>query len=317
MPMNRVQFQPGLSLPEFIKLYGTEAQCEAALVQARWPTGFSCPACGHSGHCLLPSRPRMTFQCNACHRQTSLIAGTLFQSSNLPLTTWFLAIYLVSQAKTGLSALALKRHLGVSYPTAWLIHHKLMQAMAEREERYRLSGAVQMDDAYLGGERSGGKVGRGSENKVPFVAAVSVDDEGHPGRVKLTPVSGFTTAAVSAWTKGHLSPGCTVLSDGLACFGGVSASGCLHIPLVAGGRKPDELPEFRWINTVLGNVKTSLSGAYHAFDFSKYAHRYLAAIAYRFNRRFQLKTLPERLLVAAVAIGPRPEAWLRLADDPC
>jgi len=241
----------------------------------------------------------------------------LFQGSNLPLTTWFLAIYLVSQAKTGLSALALKRHLGVSYPTAWLIHHKLMQAMAEREDGYLLSGTVQLDDAYLGGERSGGKAGRGSENKVPFVAAVSVDDEGHPSRVKLTPVPGFTTEAISAWSKSHLGAGCTVLSDGLACFGGVSAAGCRHVPLVAGGRRPNELPEFRWVNTVLGNVKTSLSGAYHAFDFSKYARRYLAAIAYRFNRRFRLKTLPQRLLVAAVAIGPRPEAWLRLAEDSC
>jgi transposase-like protein len=313
MPMNRVQFQPGLSMPEFNQQYGTEAQCEAALMQVRWPTGFRCPACGHSGHCLLSSRARKTFQCNACHRQTSLIAGTLFQGSNLPLTIWFLAIYLVSQAKTGLSALALKRHLGVSYPTAWLIHHKLMQAMAEREDCYLLSGAVQLDDAYLGGKR-GGKAGRGSENKVPFVAAVSVDDEGHPGRIKLTPVSGFTTEAITVWSKSHLSDGCTVLSDGLACFSGVSAAGCRHIPVVAGGRKPNELPEFRWVNTVLGNVKTSLSGAYHAFDFSKYSHRYLAAIAYRFNRRFQLKTLPERLLVAAAAIGPRPEAWLRLAE---
>ena len=103
-------------MPEFTKLYGTEAQCEAALVQSRWPTGFSCPACGHGGHCLLPSRPRMTFQRNICHRQTSLIAGILFQGSNLPLTMWFLAIYLVSQAKTGLSALALKRHLATPRP---------------------------------------------------------------------------------------------------------------------------------------------------------------------------------------------------------
>ncbi len=299
MPMNRVQFQSGLSLPEFIQRYGTEAQCEAVLVQFRWPTGFSCAACGHGGYCLLPSRSRMTFQCNACHRQTSLIAGTLFQGSNLPLTTWFLAIYLVSQAKTGLSALALKRHLGVSYPTAWLIHHKLMQAMAEREDCYRLSGAVQMDDAYLGGERSGGKAGRGSENKVPFVAAVSVDGNGHPSRIKLTPVPGFTTEAIIEWSKGHLSPG------------------CLHIPIVAGGRKPNELPEFRWVNTVLGNIKTSLSGVYHAFNFGKYARRYLAAIAYRFNRRFQLKTLPERLLVAAVSTGPRSDAWLRMAEDYC
>jgi hypothetical protein len=259
----------------------------------------------------------MTFQCNACHRQSSVIAGTVFQGSNLPLTTWFLAIYLISQAKTGLSALALKRHLGVSYPTAWLIHHKLMQAMTERDDHYRLSGSVQLDDAYLGGERSGGKAGRGSENKVPFVAAVSMDDAGHPSRVKLTPVSGFTTEAIKAWSKGHLSPGCTVLSDGLACFGGVGAAGCLHLPFVAGGRKPDELPEFRWVNTVLGNVKTSLSGSYHAFDFGKYASRYLGAIAYRFNRRFQLKTLPERLLVAAAATGPRSEAWLRMAENSC
>lgn len=317
MPMNRIQFQPGLSLPEFNRLYGTEAQCEAALVQARWPTGFCCPACGHSGHCLLPSRPRKTFQCNACHRQTSLIAGTVFQGSNLPLTTWFLAIYLISQAKTGLSALALKRHLGVSYPTAWLVHHKLMQAMAEREDCYLLSGSVQLDDAYLGGERRGGKAGRGSENKVPFVAAVATDEAGHPGRVKLTPLPGFTTEAVSTWAKNHLSPGCTVLSDGLACFAGVTAAGCRHSPHVVGGRKPDELPEFRWVNTVLGNVKTSLSGAYHAFNFSKYARRYLGAIAYRFNRRFQLKTLPERLLIAAATTGPRPETWLRVAENSC
>jgi hypothetical protein len=317
MPMNSIQFQPGLSMPEFIQLYGTETQCEAALIQARWPTGFCCPACGHSGHCMLSSRSPTTFQCNACHQQTSLIAGTLFQSSNLPLTTWFLAIYLISQAKTGISALALKRHLGVSYPTAWLIQHKLMQAMTERENRYRLSGTVQADDAYLGGERRGGKAGRGSENKVPFVAAVSTDKEGHPGRVKLTPLPGFTTEAVTDWANNHLSPGCTVLSDGLACFAGVSAVGCLHIPHVIGGRKPDELPEFRWVNTVLGNVKTSLSGAYHAFDFSKYARRYLGAFAYRFNRRFQLKTLPERLLIAAANTGPRSEAWLRMAEDSC
>lgn len=148
---------------------------------------------------------------------------------------------------------------------------------------------------------------------MPFVAAVSVDDEGHPGRVKLTPVPGFTTEAIIEWSKGRLSPGCSVHSDGLSCFAGVSAAGCLHIATVVSGCKPDELPEFRWVNTVLGNVKTSLSGAYHAFDFGKYAGRYLAAIAYRFNRRFELKTLPERLLVAAVGTGPRTEAWLRMA----
>ena len=85
-----------------------------------------------------------------------------------------------------------------------------------------------------------------------------------------------------------------------------------------GGRKPKDLPEFSWVNTILGNLKTSFGGAYHAFDFAKYAERYLGAIAYRFNRRFRLDTLPQRLLlVAAVAIGPRREAWLRQAGTPC
>jgi hypothetical protein len=73
--------------------------------------------------------------------------------------------------------------------------------------------------------------------------------------------------------------------------------------IIAGGRKPKYLPEFNWINTVLGNLKTSLGGAYHAFDFAKYGTRYLDAFVYRFNRRFHLETLPLRLLVATATIG--------------
>jgi hypothetical protein len=260
---------------------------------------------------------RKVFQCIACRHQASLIAGTVFQGTKLPLTTWFLAIYLISQAKTGLSALALRRQLGVSYPTAWLVHHKLMQVMADREERYVLEGKVQVDDAYLGGERTGGKVGRGSENKVPFVAAVSLTDEGRPLRMRLTPVSGFTSEAVMAWAKSNVAPGSAVYSDGLACFGAVTGAGCSHHPTVMAGRKPKDVPEFKWINTVLGNLKTSLSGCYHAFDFPKYAARYLAAFCYRFNRRFDLRTLHHRLLIAAVTATPRPMRAIRVADVHC
>lgn len=316
MSINRIQFQPGLSMPDFLKHFGTEAQCEATLEQSRWPQGFVCPCCRATGASVFIVGSHKMFQCRACRHQTSLTAGTLFQSTKLPLTTWFLAIYLISQAKTGLSALALKRYLGVRYPTAWLIQHKLMQAMSERETTYTLTGHVQVDDAYLGGELSGGKVGRGSENKVPFVAAVSLDDNGHPLRIKLTPVSGFTLKAISSWSKANLAPNCSVSSDGLACFTAVTEAGCQHHPIVAGGRKPKELLEFLWINTILGNLKTSLGGSYHAFDFTKYAARYLAAFAYRFNRRFQLDKLPTRLLIAAITIGPRPAEWLRLAEAP-
>ena len=77
------------------------------------------------------------------------------------------------------------------------------------------------------------------------------------------------------------------------------------------------MPEFAWINTLLGNLKTSLSGAYHAFDFAKYGTRYLAAFAYRFNRRFNLETLPARLLIAAATTRPRPDRWIRAAVASC
>jgi hypothetical protein len=317
MAMNRIQFQHGLSMPEFLKDYGTEAQCERVLEAVRWPNGFCCPRCGQAAHYVLRDGVRKVFQCNACRHQASLIAGTVFQGTKLPLTTWFLAIYLISQAKTGLSALALKRQLGVSYPTAWLIHHKLMQVMADREARYLLEGKIQVDDAYLGGERTGGKVGRGSENKVAFVAAVSLNEEDRPLRVRLTPVPGFTLKAVAAWAKEHLAPGSAVFSDGLACFGAVTEAGCSHQPTVIAGRKPKEVPEFQWINTVLGNLKTSLSGCYHAFDFRKYATRYLAAFCYRFNRRFDLRSLHQRLLIAAVGTTPQPLRSIRVADVHC
>ena len=228
------------------------------------------------------------------------------EATKLPLTTWFLAVYLISQAKTGLSALALMRQLGVSYPTTWRIDHKLMTATGEREDLYRLQGAVQIEDAYLGGERSRGKAGRGSENKVPFVAAVSLTEDEHPLRVKLTPVSGFTFRALWDGSPPNLVPGCTVHSDRLACFNAVTMIDCAHQPTVVGGRKPKDLPKFQWINTVLGNLNTSLGRTYHVFAFSKYAAPYLAAFANRFTRRFDLATLPQRLLIAVAYCGRCP-----------
>jgi transposase-like protein len=315
MSSNPIQFQHGMSLPAFLKFYGTEAACAQALRIARWPDGFACPRCGDTAHCELGGPVRHRFQCNACHHQTSLTAGTLLASTKLPLTTWFLAIYLISQAKTGLSALALKRQLGVSYPTAWLVHHKIMTAMARQDATHALSGSVQVDDAYLGGEFSGGKPGRGSQNKIPFVAAVSLDARGYPKYAKLSQVSGFTSEAIAQWAKRHLQPGTAVLSDGLACFAAVTSAGCTHSAEVVGQRKPRDLPQFKWVNTVLGNLKTMLSGAYKHFGYGKYCDHYLGAFAYRFNRRFNLADLAVRLAVDVCRAPPRPERLIRKAEE--
>jgi hypothetical protein len=300
-----------MSLMAFLDHYGSEEQCRAARAKVRWPRGFRCQGCSHRGHCHLKCRD--VYQCNRCKRQVSLISGTLFAETKLPLRTWFLAIYLLTQHKNGISALALHRQLGVSYNTAWLLKHKLMspkgtsfgaQAMAERDSDLALGGIVQMDDAYWGGERHGGGRGRGSPGKTPFVAAVQCTPEGHPIAMRMDVVPGFRKAMLTTWAQRHLVPGTAVVSDGLKCFPGVTDADCTHTAISTGGGVPDlGHPIFWWVNTMLGNVKNALHGTYHALR-PKYLQRYLSEFCYRFNRRFDLAALVTRLIVAAVRTPP-------------
>ena len=314
MKMNRVQFQAGLSMPEFYERFGTEAKCRTAVEAARWPNGFVCPACGGAARTSFERGGLRYWQCGACARQCSLISGTIFEASKLPLTRWFLAMQLLTQSKNNVSALELMRQLGVSYRSAWLVKHKIMEAMRLREDRRELDGRVEMDDAYLGGERSGGKTGRGSENKVPIVAAVQTTPTGRP-LVACLRQQPHTEEEVAVFAATHLATSATVVSDGLWCFRATTLIGAGHERIVTGGGKASvRLPQFRAINTLLGNLKTAISGTYHAFAFAKYAHRYLAEFQYRFNRRFNMKTLLPRLLVALVGAPPVSERALRAAE---
>ena len=244
------------------------------------------------------------FQCNRCKHQRSLTSGTIFADTKLPLRIWFLAIYLLTQNKNGISALSLRRQLGVSYNTAWLIKHKLMQVMVERDAAQSLSGNVQIDDAYWGGERHGGAVGRGSPGKTPFVAAVQCTPQGHPMKMRMDVLSGFRKIELATWAKRHLEPGSAVVSDGLSCFTAVTDAACTHLAITTGGGVPND-ERFTWVNTMLGNVKNALHGTYHALS-PKYLQRYLSEFCYRFNRRFDLAAILSRLLHAAAHTPPLP-----------
>jgi len=156
MPRNQIQFQIGLSLPEFNKLYGREESCREHLIKSRWPNGYSCDKCGHEEACRFNRGRRLMFECKNCSHQCSLTSGTLFERTRLPLTLWFLAFYLISQAKNSLSALELHRHLGINYKSAWLMKHKIMQLMYEGDQEYKLTGRIEIDDAYLGGKLEDG-----------------------------------------------------------------------------------------------------------------------------------------------------------------
>ena len=312
MAKNRIQFQKGLSEIEFRERYGTEEQCRAALFQGRWPEGFRCPRCGSASHCEI--KGRKVHQCNRCHHQVSLIAGTIFHSTKLALTIWFLAIYHLTQSKQGISSLELSRRLGVSYNTAWKLQHKLMQVMLERDGNKQLAGRIELDDAYLGGRRRGGKRGRGAPGKTPFVAAVEATDEGKPMKIKLSRVSGFRKVEIEKWSKKHLKPGSKVTSDGLGCFEAVVAADCEHTVALAGsGPDAVEIKAFKWVNTALGNLKTSLKGTYHMVG-QKHVPRYLAQFQYRFNRRYQLAEMIPRLAWVSLRTPPMPYRLLKLAE---
>jgi hypothetical protein len=198
MAMNHIQFQAGLSMRDFQRQYGTDAQCERALFASRWPQGWRCARCGCSrSFTTRNGTGRQLWECLICGYQSSCIVGTLFEHTKLPLSVWFLALYLMTQHKNAISALALKRQLGVTYKTAWLIKHKLLQTMLLREEPRRLDGRVEIDDAYLGGERAGHiHGGRGPCAKTAFVAAVQTSADGQPRFMRLTPVAGFTNETV-------------------------------------------------------------------------------------------------------------------------
>lgn len=308
MAINGIQFQKGLSLTNFLADYGTEAQCEAALLAARWPQGFQCPACGNDVTPYEFKRRNLHYwQCRACQHQTSLLAGTIMEHSRLPLTKWYLAIYLMTQSKTNIAALALMRQLGISWKAAWLLKHKLMEAMRQREADSPLEGDIRVDDAYLGGELIGGKAGRGSQNKVAFVAAVEMR-EGRPQRVRFDPVAGFSFAALTPWAMSAIAPGSCVTSDGLLGFEVLEKLGFKHqVVLAPKGKTGTEIEPFKWLNVVLGNLKTALSGTHHAFKFAKYAQRYLADAQYRFNRRSDLAAMVPRLVVAVMRTSPCPK----------
>ena len=312
MARNAVQFQKGLSEPEFERQYGTEEQCRAAVVASRWPDGFICPECGERRYSLVKSRD--LFQCTGCRRQTSPIAGTIFASTKLPLRTWFRALYHMTQTKQGISSIELGRRLGVKQATAWSIKHKLKQVMMERDAARPLTGRVEMDDAYMGGERSGGKRGRGAPGKTPFVAAVETTPEGKPVRLKLGRVEGFSAKAIAVFARRNLNPACTVVSDGLKCFGAVTEAGCAHEAIRTGsGPASVRIPAFKWVNTALGNIKAAITGTYRSIH-TKHVPRYLAEFEYRFNRRYDLAAMIPRLCWAGVRTPPMPYRLLKLAE---
>ncbi len=194
MLRNRLQHQKGLLDDAFEQFYPNEEACRTAWFAWRWPEGFKCPRCAGAAYCEI--RGRQLLQCRRCRYQVSLIAGTVLQGTKLPMRVWFRAMHLLAQGKKGLSNIELGRRLGISTNAAWRMQHKLMQAMLERNRRYKLGAAgprIEIDDAYIGGERTGEGTGRGRRGHTPFIIAVETTSDGRPLHTRLQVVRGFQT----------------------------------------------------------------------------------------------------------------------------
>src|SRR4051812_32840594 len=297
----------GLSEAQFREAYGTEEQCRAVVEKLRWPEGFVCPSCGGTEGKWLSTRPKI--QCRACRHQVSLTAGTIFHATKLPLTTWFLAMWLVATAKNGISSVELGRRLGIKQTNAWALKQKVMAVMAGREDKKRLDGRVEMDDAYLGGHRPG-KRGRGAAGKQPFVAAGSTSGDRPPRTIKLLPVKGFRRKEIKGLVAEPLASPSRIVTDGLNCWTAAAEAGLEHTAIVTGGGKQAAgWSPFKWVNTTLGNVKAAIVGTYRRVS-PKHAGRYLGSFAWRHNRRFQLDSLIPRLVHSAVRTAPLTYAGL-------
>ena len=259
----------------------------------------------------------MPFQWHRCGRQTSVTAGTLFADSKLGLNAWFLAVQLLTQAKSGIYSMELSCQLGMSQNSAWLMKHKLMRAMLERDGTRQFAARARLDDAYWGGRRRGYQRGRGARGKTPFVAAVEIDVAGHPRRMSLNRVHGFRSKEISRWSRAKLAAGTAVHSDGLACLAAVTTAGCVHTPTVMSGPGIAQRRQtLNWVDTLLGNLKNAMHGTYHAIC-TKHLPRYLAEFSYRFNRlnrRFDLASMLARLATAAAQTPPMPYRLVTLAE---
>jgi len=287
--------QEKMNIFEFQNRFATEESCQEHLINTRWPDGFCCPRCASKKYYFITKR--RLYQCSECNYQASVTAGTSFQKTRTPLQKWFWAIFLVSNDKRGYSALSLQNTIGVSYPTAWHMLHKIRAAMADRDQQYELNGFVQLDDAFFGGPD--GLQGRGTE-KTPVYVAVSTDEKGKPQFAKMEVVDAVNNNTAQKFITQAIETGCTVTTDGYTVYPQLKGLGYTHERVLSS--EPEAEEKFHWVHTIIANAKAFIIGTFHGLDV-KHLQAYLNEFCYRFNRRYWRGQLFNRLLNACI-IGP-------------
>lgn len=284
------------SFYQWQKRFNNDHRCLAHLHRLRWPDGFACPHCGHDHGYRTGVQWR--YECQQCHRQSSVTSGTLFHATKLPLTKWFWAIYWLGTDKGGISALRLSKLIGVTWRTAYRMLRKLRTAMGHQDSIYRLSNIVELDDAVVGGKRAG-KPGRGAQGKTSVLVACENRD-GKPGFLAMQAVASVNKVTVLEFAHRQIKASQTICTDGLAANNGVRAH-ATHVAMVTPPTLASEwLP---WVHVAIANLKRFLLGTFHGIS-QDYLQEYLNEFCYRFNRRFWEAEIPNRLMRLCVQHTP-------------
>ncbi len=290
--------------PEFVAWFPDDAACVAFLERLRWPDGFVCPACGGT-QAWRRSGQRRLFA--TCRRETSVTAGTIFDRTRSPLTQWFAAAWHVCSTKNGASALGLQKLLGLgSYETAWAWLHKLRRAMVI-PGRDLLSGDVEVDETYVGGEEPGLRGGRARGKKVLVAIAVECRGGGS-GRVRLARIPDASRRSLHGFIKANIAPGAVLLIDAWQGYTAIEGAGYGHKPVSIRASIDSASELLPRVHRVAALLKRWLLATHQGAVQPEHLDYYLDEFTFRFNRR-DARTrglLFYRLLHQAVHTAPQP-----------
>ena|ERR1051326_1226060 len=278
-----------MDLMKLITKFDTDEKCRMALEKLRWPEGVRCIRCGSEK--ISRNYKRNQFECTPCGYHFSVTAGTIFHDSHLPLRKWFIATYLICESKKGVSALQLKRVLGVAYKTAWYLCHRIREAVkdADNELLGLDSGFVECDEAFIGGkvqwmhaaERKKRK--QGTVGKSVVFGAIERN-----GKVRLQygGQDGVKKEALRAFLKAKLADETKVIStDGHPGYIGVGDDNTIHVSVDhTHGEYVRGLAHTNTLENVWSLFKRSIVGSYHQLSM-KHLDRYLDEFEFRFNNR--------------------------------
>jgi transposase-like protein len=268
-----------MSLVKLIELFRDDETCRLFLEYLRWPDGVvRCPRCGSRASVFAD---RNQFDCNAeeCRYRFSVTAGTIFHDSKLPLYKWFIAVYLMTDAKKGISARQLGRNLSVTYKTAWYLCHRIRAAMKEHDSAI-LSGIVEADETFIGGKRRG----VGSGNMVGKSIVAGARQRG--GAVRLDVISDRKAETLKAFLARHVADeALEIHTDEHNGYTGVSDGDTAHKTV---NHAADEWDvgnvHTNSVESAWSLLKRAIVGAYHKVSV-KHLEAYLDELEWRFTNR--------------------------------